>query len=196
MPRDAAATQGRILAAAIDEFAEHGLAGARVDRIAEAAEANKRSIYVYFGSKEGLFSAAMEQVIGDLVAAVPLTEDDLPGYAGRMFDYNLAHPQAMRMSAWRQLERPAFGPDLTPLYAGKLAGMKRAQRGAAASGFSPADLVVLTLGLTVSWFNVPEALLSADGSDPAGKARLARHRAAVVEAARRLMLPKAAVTPT
>ncbi len=50
MVRDAAATRARILAAAVGEFAEFGEAGARIDRIAEAAGANKRSIYVYFGN--------------------------------------------------------------------------------------------------------------------------------------------------
>src|ERR1700744_938986 len=52
MPRDSEATRTRILEAAIEEFSAHGLAGARIDRVAEAAAANKRSIYVYFKSKE------------------------------------------------------------------------------------------------------------------------------------------------
>lgn len=79
MPRDSAATRARILDAAIEEFSAFGLAGARIDRIAAAADANKRSIYVYFESKERLFTAALHRVIEELVAVVPLTEDDLPG---------------------------------------------------------------------------------------------------------------------
>jgi AcrR family transcriptional regulator len=43
--RDSAATKERLLAAATDEFAAHGIAGARVDRIAAAARANKQLIY-------------------------------------------------------------------------------------------------------------------------------------------------------
>ena len=110
MPRDSSATRARILDAAIEEFAQHGLAGARIDRIAAAAEANKRSIYVYFASKEGLFGAALLRAMQELSQAVPLTEDDLPGYAGRFFDELLAHPQALRLSLWRMLERPGIGP--------------------------------------------------------------------------------------
>ena len=55
MARDAAATQQRIIDAAADEFAAHGIAGARVDEIAKRAGVNKRMLYYYFESKEGLF---------------------------------------------------------------------------------------------------------------------------------------------
>jgi AcrR family transcriptional regulator len=58
--RDAGATRARILAAAKKEFAESGLGGARVDVIALTAKANKRMIYHYFGSKEGLFQTVVE----------------------------------------------------------------------------------------------------------------------------------------
>jgi len=188
MVRDASATRARILDAAIDEFATYGLAGARIDRIAAAAEANKRSIYVYFGSKEQLFTAATERVIGAVGEAVPLTEDDLPGYAGRVFDYALEHPQAFRMGLWRHLERPDVGPDLVPVYASKIEVMT-AGREAETSGLPPTDLVVLILGLVQAWFISPVALLTADGSDPQSPERIAQHRASLVEAARRLVGP-------
>ena len=58
--RDPGRTRGRILDAALAEFARHGLGGARVDRIAERAGANKRMLYYYFGDKDGLFLAALE----------------------------------------------------------------------------------------------------------------------------------------
>jgi AcrR family transcriptional regulator len=186
MPRDAAATRARILTAAVDEFATYGLAGARIDRIAEAAPANKRSLYMYFGDKEGLFDAALHHLTIELVTAVPLTEDDLPGYAGRMFDYHLKHPQAFRMSMWRQLERPGAGPNAGDVYAQKIQAMARARAAASGHPIPPADLLVLVIGLTVSWLLTPPDLLAADGTDPHSAARIAAHRAAVVEAARRL----------
>ena len=58
--RDPAKNQERILKAATAEFARHGLGGARVDRIAARAGANKRMLYYYFGNKEDLFLAVME----------------------------------------------------------------------------------------------------------------------------------------
>lgn len=59
--RDAERSQNTILNAARDEFAEHGLGGARMDRIAERAGLNKRLIYYYFQDKEQLFQAVLEQ---------------------------------------------------------------------------------------------------------------------------------------
>ena len=58
--RDPARNQERILKAATAEFARYGLGGARVDRIAERAGANKRMLYYYYGNKEALFLAVME----------------------------------------------------------------------------------------------------------------------------------------
>ena len=58
--RDPARNRARILAAALQEFAGYWLGGARVDRIAARAGANKRMLYYYFGDKDGLLLAALE----------------------------------------------------------------------------------------------------------------------------------------
>ncbi|MCW2497326.1 TetR family transcriptional regulator [Jatrophihabitans sp.] len=188
MPRDAAATRARILAAAVEEFAQFGEAGARIDRIAEIAGANKRSIYVYFGNKDGLFDATLVHVIDAMTTEVPLTETDLPGYAGRLFDYLLEHPEGWRLSMWRQLERPASGPDDSPIFARKIKAMHRSS--APKTGLPPTDLIALVMALTVAWFINPTALLTADGADIGSPARIATHRAALVEAARRICEPQ------
>ncbi len=62
--RDPDATRKRILAAAKREFAQHGLGGARVDRIALRAKSNKRMLYHYFGNKEDLFARTLEDAYG------------------------------------------------------------------------------------------------------------------------------------
>ena len=64
--RDADRSQQTILLAARDEFALFGLAGARVDRIAERADINKRLIYYYFKSKDDLFLAVLENTYADI----------------------------------------------------------------------------------------------------------------------------------
>lgn len=98
--RDAEASRARILEAATAEFAAYGLAGARVDRIAVAADANKRMLYYYFGNKEALFLAVLEAAYASIRAA----EGDLrlldlaPGDAIRRlvqftWDYYVEHPQ-------------------------------------------------------------------------------------------------------
>jgi AcrR family transcriptional regulator len=67
--RDPQRTRARILAAATAEFARYGLGGARVDRIAERAGANKRMLYYYFRDKDNLFLAALEARYADIRAA-------------------------------------------------------------------------------------------------------------------------------
>jgi AcrR family transcriptional regulator len=189
MPRTSAPTRARLIAAAIAEFADHGLAGARVDRIAAAAAANKRAIYDYFGNKERLFDAALISAISDLTEAVPLRPDDLPGYAAELFDYLLAHPGAVRMIAWRRLERPQAGPGLSGSYVEHMMQV-RDQAGPTPTGrpatIGPVDLVVLVIGLANAWHLSSSDLLPAAGQDPADPQRIARHRRAVVEAARRV----------
>src|SRR5271157_5388915 len=64
--RDPDATKQRVLDAAKVEFARHGLAGARVDAIADRAKANKQMIYHYFGSKQELFLAVLEDAYRDI----------------------------------------------------------------------------------------------------------------------------------
>ena len=99
-------TPRRILDAAADEFAERGLAGARVDRIAELAVANKQRIYAYFGSKDQLFDQVVQDRIEQLVDAVPFDAADLPGYAVRLWEFNVGHPSLVRLLLWHALERP------------------------------------------------------------------------------------------
>lgn len=62
-------TRARILAAAIREFSSDGMAGARTERIAEAAGVNKALLYYYFTSKQALYEAALEDVANRVVAS-------------------------------------------------------------------------------------------------------------------------------
>ncbi len=98
--RNADATRARILAAAKSEFARLGLAGARVDEIADKANANKRMIYHYFGSKESLFALVLEESYLDIRHAEQELElDDLPPRDALeklvtfTWDYYLANPE-------------------------------------------------------------------------------------------------------
>jgi AcrR family transcriptional regulator len=187
MPRDSEATRSRLIEAAMAEFADRGLAGARVDRIADAASANKRAIYDYFHNKEGLFDTAVARVIGDLIEAVPLHEDDLPGYAARLFDYLLAHPEAVRMISWRRLERPHAGPRIADTFVERMTAVRdHADTTGIEHTIGPVDLVILVIGLANAWQLSSSDLLAADGHDPSDPDRVAAHRAAVLEAARRI----------
>jgi AcrR family transcriptional regulator len=98
------ATRERILAEAKKEFASRGLAGARINSIAAAASASKERLYAYFPSKAALFTAVAEQLYAEVSAATTLQGDDLPGYAERLFDSLLQHPENARLALWMDLE--------------------------------------------------------------------------------------------
>jgi len=102
--RDADRTRARILEAATGEFARYGLGGARVDRIAARAKANKRMLYYYFGDKEGLFLAALEDRyahIRNAERSLRLEHLDPRDAVRRLveftWDYFLEHPEFMTL---------------------------------------------------------------------------------------------------
>lgn len=103
--RDAEATRRRLIEAAWAEFAEHGIAGARVDRIAASANANKAQIYHYFGSKDRLFDAVWDTLVDLIVTAAPLDARDLPGFAAGLCEIYEQHPDLVRLITWQRLER-------------------------------------------------------------------------------------------
>lgn len=103
-PRNADATQKRILDAAKGEFSRLGFGGARVDAIALRAKANKRMIYHYFGSKEELFTAVLEAAYTDIRMAERALEleklaplDAIIRLVHFTWDYYLANPEFLTL---------------------------------------------------------------------------------------------------
>ncbi|HEY1968003.1 MAG TPA: TetR family transcriptional regulator [Pseudonocardia sp.] len=188
MPPDSTDTRRRLLEAAEAEFARHGLGGARIDRIAEAAGANKRLLYVYYGNKEQLFDTVLTAAVSRLADAVPLDPDNLPAYVGGIFDYLVKHPEMFRLTTWRSLERPEHAePDMAS-YQRKVGAMRTArQQGRLPEAFDPADLLAIVVALAKTWFLTSPALLTLSADDPWSAERLATHRAALVEAVTRLV---------
>jgi AcrR family transcriptional regulator len=155
MPGDAQATKRRLIAAARDEFAQHGIAGARVDRIAAAAKSNKAQIYHYFGSKDDLFDAVFNELIEETLRETPLDAADLPGYAAGLFDGYERRPDIMRLATWYRLERAESRPPLEARIAAnkaKVARIAAAQKaGELSSAFAPADLLALVTTIAAMW---------------------------------------------
>ena len=187
--RDAEATKTRLLAAATEEFAAHGVAGARVARIASAAGANKQLIYAYFDSKDGLFDAALTASCSALAESVPFDVGDIPGYVGRLFDYAVAHPEIFRLVTWAGLERPMSVAEFeADSYGAKLTSIAASQQdGELDATLAPADLLALVMGLAAAWFSASEAVRRFDSDDPWSHARLAQFRDAATEATKRLL---------
>src|SRR5512147_1781838 len=101
---DPARTMADIIEVATREFADKGLAGARIDVIADAMRTSKRMIYYYFGSKEALYVAVLEEAYRRMRAIeAELHLDDLPPedalrkLVGHTVDYQLAHPEFIRL---------------------------------------------------------------------------------------------------
>lgn len=183
--RDAAATRARILEAAAEEFGSFGIAGARVDRIAVNAGANKAMLYRYFGSKDDLFDAVFSAHVVAFVDAVQFDVSDLAAYAGRLFDSYQDQARTLRLTHWYQLERPAG----TPLQAivdsneRKLTAIADAQSaGILSRRYTAIELLTLVRGIAMSWNNLTPEL-----NREAPQAREER-RALVVDAVRQLIL--------
>jgi AcrR family transcriptional regulator len=155
MPRDAQATRQRLLDAAYVEFAQYGIAGARVDRIAAEAGANKALLYHHFESKDGLFDAVFNAMCERTVDESPIDADDLPGYAGRLFDRFEADPAAARLATWYRLERADTQEPLAIVLASmrdKVAAVAKAQKaGTLTRRFSAVDLLGLVLQVAMTW---------------------------------------------
>ncbi|WP_329012387.1 TetR family transcriptional regulator [Streptomyces sp. NBC_00690] len=185
----AEATKARILQAATEEFALYGIAGARVDRIAKAALANKNLIYVYFCNKDGLFDAVFDAHVGRGLDVVPFTPDDLPNYAGRLFDFYQKHPEVLRLATWHRLERgttverdPAIAE---PTRNDKIASLEAVQQDrGGAPGFAPATLLTLVLAIASAWSPTNAASMPASAVLASSPAEC---RSAIVEAVRRML---------
>jgi AcrR family transcriptional regulator len=110
--RDPEQTRAEILQVAADEFAEHGFAGARVDRIAAQMRTTKRMIYYYFGSKEDLYLAVLERAY----AAIRREEQEIDvdhldpiaairRLAELTFDHHEANPSFLRLVSIENIHR-------------------------------------------------------------------------------------------
>ena len=146
------ATRRRILDAATEEFAERGIAGARIDRIIAAAHTNKAQLYGYFGSKEGLFDAVIADCLDRSTNEVPFDADDLAGWAVGVYDENLRSPDLVRLMGWIRMERRPTGLifsnfDIEP----KLKAVAQAQAAGRLRPGDPFDLLALVIGMACAW---------------------------------------------
>jgi AcrR family transcriptional regulator len=182
MKRDAQATRQRILEAATTEFAQYGIAGARVDRIAEVAGCNKAMIYAYYTSKDQLFDAVFGTLIVRSTRDVPIDAHDLPEYAACLFDLYQTYPEILRISTWDRLERGGEGMKTKAVVEAiehKVSEIHKAQQnGIVSRHFPAATLLELILTLT-------QTQLHRDGLE--SKNALKKHRIAIKDAVRKLI---------
>jgi AcrR family transcriptional regulator len=184
-PRDAQATRQRLLDAARAEFATYGIAGARTDRIAANARANKAQIYHYFGSKDQLFDAVWEALVRQVVDEAPIDTRNLPEYAAALSDGYAAHPDLARLVTWQRLQRHDEPPHQFAVEntKSKVVAIARAQDdGVIPADIEPGVLLALVLNIAAMWVNSAPDVLAAVGVGDAE-----HRREAVKGAVRRLL---------
>jgi AcrR family transcriptional regulator len=160
-----AATYRRILDAATEEFARHGIAGARIERIVTAARTNKAQLYAYFGDKERLFDAIFLGSLERITDVVPIDADDLPGWAVRLYDEYLRRPDLIRLATWTRLERRPAG-HLVETHEHyddrKLAAIAEAQDAGRIRPGDPFDLMAMVIAMSMAWSPVSNVYAASD----------------------------------
>jgi len=186
-------TVQRILRAAEDNFAERGLAGARIGAIARAARVNKALLYYYFSSKEELHRFTLDTLFQQLRTQISAALDE-PGtprqrllrYLNSYFDFMTAHPNYPRLFE-RELttERPQLvnrvQEQLGPLHR-RLTALIR--EGIAAGEFrrvEPQHTIFTLVAMTVFYFAAVPVLTEMWKCDPLAPKRVAARRRSILD---------------
>jgi TetR/AcrR family transcriptional regulator len=189
-------TKALILSAARDEFVENGLNGARVDRIAMRAGSGKNLIYHYYGNKEQLYLAVLEEIYRDMRAhqddqAVrhlpPL--DGMRLFVANTFDYFARTPALIRLMSIENIHYAKHlkrSKSVRSLYDPLLETLRQAlARGQAEGTFrqdvEPIDLYISISGLAYFYLSNRHTLSWIFGQDLVDPARLAQRRQHVVD---------------
>jgi len=196
--RDAERTRAAILAAATEEFAGHGLSGARVDRIASRAKSNKRMLYYYFGDKEALYLAVLEGAYARIrTAERGLDLEHLPPEQGVRelvaftWRYFIAHPEFLSLLNTENLHRARYLKRSTkvralhsPLVGSLVDLLSRGVRaGAFRDDVDPVQLYVSIAALCYFYLSNAHTLSTIFGRDllaPAAKAKRLAHVTALI----------------
>jgi AcrR family transcriptional regulator len=184
-----AATRQRILDVATQEFAEHGIAGARIERIVAAARTNKAQLYGYFGSKEGLFDAIFFGSLERIMTIVPIEATDLADWAVRLYDEYLRRPDLIRLATWARLERRPIGhlvEDADRLDEGKLRAITDAQAAGIVRSGDPFDLMATVIAMSMAWSPVSNVYAASSQEPPESHER---RRTLLRESVQRVVTP-------
>jgi AcrR family transcriptional regulator len=203
-PRDPDQTRRDLIDAAIAEFSEKGFSGGRVDEIAARTRTTKRMIYYYFGSKERLYAAVLEEMYGgmrDAERALPLARLPpalaLQRLVETTFDHHAAHPEFVRLVSVENIHEArhvAASPEIRRRNAAVIGTLRDLiARGQAEGAFRP-GLDALDLHMLISSFcfyrvSNRHTLTAIFGRDLGTAESIAAHRRMIVEAVLRYVAP-------
>ncbi len=194
--RDPERTRHKILAAATEEFARYGLGGARVDRIADRAGANKRMLYYYFRDKDNLFLAALEGSYARIRAAergLDLEHVEPREALRRLvqftWDYFLQHPEFLtllnseNLHKGRHVQRSRSVPSMhTPLVETLGVVLRRGEKlGVFRKGIDPVHLYISIAGEGYFYLSNRYTLSQIFGRDLMAKKALAERARHIVD---------------
>lgn len=171
--RDAERTRALILDAAVAEFARAGYAGARIAAIADRAGVNKQLISYYFGGKEGLYQAVVDQWrLQDI--NLDDTPRSLPDVIAHYVHAATEHRDFARLLAWQGLtmDQGGFPPDAyqAPRMAESVAWLRRCQEaGELAPDLDPACVLLAFFAAASVGAVLPQVVKSITGLDPAAE---------------------------
>jgi TetR/AcrR family transcriptional regulator len=191
------ASRAAILRAALGEFAQEGVAGARTDSIAQTAGVNKALLYYYFKDKESLYGAALDQVFGGLFAVISEAlsrslppEEKILAYAGAHFDYIASNPLYPRIVQGELMRAGRGGPTemrriMRQYFRPIFHGVEKVLRSGMESGVfrqvDPMHFIPSMISVIVFYFNAAPILRLVMGEDPMLPKRIAQRRAAVLD---------------
>jgi len=193
---DAERTRADILSVARQEFVEHGLNGARVDAIAERTRTTKRMLYYYFGSKEGLYSAVLQQAYADIRASeatLPLEDLDPLTALRRLieftFDYEDSHPDFVRLIAIENVHQAQYLtrlPTIQSVNANVITTLDSILTRGRAEGVFGRECAAVDVHLMISWLcfyrvSNRHTFGAIFGCDLSATEVRARHKAMIVE---------------
>jgi TetR/AcrR family transcriptional regulator len=187
----------RILQAAIREFSEHGLAGARTHAIATAAGVNKALLYYYFRDKEALYTAALEAVAASVAesALSVLDLDCSPGervlrFALQHFDRILCQ-QGFQALMQQEMVRFRTGQShaleviakkaFQPIFARALGVMRQGVENGELCDVDCMQMTYAALGANVFYFLSAPVVRLTVGVDPLDPAAVGQRRTAALE---------------
>jgi len=159
--RDPEGKKQQLFDAALAEFAEFGVAGARVDRLARRAGISPGLVYSFYKGKAELFDAVFDHIVELTVATVPIDADRLPEYAGQLHDAGAARPDVLRFLVWYHLERGEIAQRaaVTKAMAEKAEAIAAAQRRGTVNPDMPAQqLLAVVLAVANMWHQPGEDL--------------------------------------
>lgn len=195
--REPERTRSAILRAAIQEFADEGVAGARTDAIARAAGVNKALLYYYFKDKEALHGAVLDHVFSGLAARVDgVLKQPLPprekilAYATAHFDYIAASPIYPKL-VQREMMRAGRGGSphirrlvdryLRPVEEKLVAAIRQGIELGEFRKVDPLHFILSMVAMNVFYFGSAPVIAMITGMDPLSPALIAARRAAVLD---------------